>query len=249
MNKVKFETKHIKISLLSTKESIDSLVESASLLYNNCCGYQKTSVAFTKELPKEQNKDLQENIKQQKTTTSPIKEFPTIRNRIPNNIVDIKDLTVKQAIKENALVRCPKCGQAHCLAVSNGSRVYIMEKQLSSNEFGIIAEFDSIDSQDFINMCCKENTDKQLYFKDLQAVKPLNDKDFIVNNDIEIFCPVCHESNTFETWKDAFENPLKYFETEHLCDACGGEKLEKLIKKNKVYQCDFCGLVSDFKEE
>ena len=52
MNKVKLETKHIKISLSSTKESIDSLVESASLLYNNCCGYQKTSVAFTKELPK-----------------------------------------------------------------------------------------------------------------------------------------------------------------------------------------------------
>ena len=156
--------------------------------------------------------------------------------------------TPKQAIKEKALVRCPKCGQAHCLAVSSGSKVYMMERQFSSNEFGIIAEFDSLSSQDFVNMCCKEDTDKQLYFEDLQALKLLDDKDFAVNNDIEIFCPVCHESNTFETWKDAFENPLKYFETEHLCDACGGEKLEKLIKKKKVYACDSCGLVSDFKE-
>ena len=64
-----------------------------------------------------------------------------------------------------------------------------------------------------------------------------------------MICPVCHESDTFEAWKDTFENPLNYFETEHLCDACGGEKLEKLIKKKKVYACDSCGLITDFKEE
>lgn len=244
MNKVKLETKHIRISLSSTKESIDSLVESASLLYNHCCGHQETpSMVFTKETTEEHTEEVQEPI------VSSVSEFPAIRKRLPNNVVDIKDLTVKQAIRESALVRCPKCGQAHCLAVSGGSRVYMMERQFSSNEFGIIAEFDSLGSQDFVNMCCKEDTDKQLYYKDLQALKPLDDKDFAVNNDTEIFCPVCHESNTFETWKDAFENPLNYFETEHLCDACGGEKLEKLIKKKKVYACDSCGLVSDFKEE
>lgn len=242
MNKVKLETKYIKISLSSTKESIDSLVESASLLYNHCCGYQEASVSFTKET-------LESTEDSKEPTVAPVSEFPTIRKRLPNNVVDIKDLTVQQAIRESALVRCPKCGQAHCLAVSSCSKVYMMERQFSSNEFGIIAEFDSLGSQDFVNMCCKEDTDKQLYFKDLQALKPLDDKDFAVNNDTEIFCPVCHESNTFETWKDAFENPLNYFETEHLCDACGGEKLEKLIKKKKVYACDSCGLISDFKEE
>lgn len=242
MNKVKLETKHIKISLSSTKESIDSLVESASLLYNHCCGYQETPVSFTKET-------LESAEDSKEPTVAPVSEFPTIRKRLPNNVVDIKDLTVQQAIRESALVRCPKCGQAHCLAVSSGSKVYMMERQFSSNEFGIISEFDSLGSRDFVNMCCKEDTDKHLYFKDLQALKPLDDKDFAVNNDTEIFCPVCHESNTFETWKDAFENPLNYFETEHLCDACGGEKLEKWIKKKKVYACDSCGLVSDFKEE
>lgn len=245
MNKVKLETKHIKISLSSTKESIDSLVESASSLYNHCCGHQEVpSIIFNKETIEEHIKKVQEE-----PAVSSVSEFPAIRKRLPNNVVDIKDLTVKQAIRESALVRCPKCGQAHCLAVSSGSRVYMMERQFSSNEFGIIAEFDSLGSKDFVNMCCKEDTDKQLYFKDLQALTFKDDKDFAVNNDTEIFCPVCHESNTFETWKDAFENPLNYFETEHLCDACGGEKLEKLIKKKKVYACDKCGLVTEFKEE
>ena len=245
MNKVKLETKHIKISLSSAKESINSLVESASSLYNNCCGHQEvSSMIFNKETIEEHIKEVQKE-----PAVLSANEFPTIRKRLPNNVVDIKDLTVKQAVKENALVRCPHCGQAHCLAVASGSKVYFMERQYSKNEFGIISEFDSLGSKDFVNMCCKEDTDKHLYFDDLQALKPLDDKDFAVNNNTEIFCPVCHESDTFEAWKDAFENPLNYFETEHLCDACGGEKLEKLIKKKKVYACDSCGLVSDFKEE
>ena len=245
MNKVKLETKHIKISLSSAKESINSLVESASSLYNNCCGHQEVpSMIFNKETIEEHIKEVQKE-----PAVLSANEFPIIRKRLPNNVVDIKDLTIKQAIKENALVRCPHCGQAHCLAVASGSKVYFMERQYSKNEFGIISEFDSLGSKDFVNMCCKEDTDKHLYFNDLQELKTLTDKDFAVNNETEIFCPVCHESNTFETWKDAFENPLNYFETEHLCDACGGEKLEKLIKKKKVYACDSCGLISDFKEE
>ena len=243
MNKVKFKTKHMSISLSSTKESIDSLVESVSLLYNNCCGCKETLLSSLVSIANEED-DKQKN----KPILTSTNDFPSIRKRLPNNVVDIKDLTIQQAIKENALVRCPKCGQAHCLAVNNGSKIYMMERQYSLNEFGIIAEFSSIESDEFVNMCCKDNTDKQLYFNDLQALKFKDDKDFAVNNDTEIFCPVCHESNTFETWKDAFENPLKYFETEHLCDACGGEKLEKLIKKRKVYECESCGLVSDFKE-
>ena len=237
MNKVKLETKHIKISLSSTKESIDSLVESASSLYNHCCGHQEaSSVAFTKEITEECTEEVQE------PTVSSVSEFPTIRKRLPNNVVDIKDLTVKQAIRESALVRCPKCGQAHCLAVSSGSRVYMMERQFSSNEFDIIAEFNSFEDLEFINMCCKEDTDKRLYFQDLQSLKPLADKDFVISNDIEIFCPVCHEFSSFEEWKDAFENPLKYFETEYLCDACGGEM--SVLKADDdgsiVYICNKC---------
>ena len=178
-------------------------------------------------------------------------DSPLIRPRIPNNVVDVKDLTIEKAITENALVRCPHCGQAHVLAVNSGNHIYVMRRfyaHASTDEFRIVAEFDSLNSKDFINMCCKPETDRKAYFEDVQNIKMIDDKDFAANNDTEIFCPVCCKSSTFESWKDAYEHPLAYFETEHLCDACGGEKLEKLIKKTKVYQCDKCGLQTDYKE-
>jgi len=175
-----------------------------------------------------------------------------IRPRIPNNLVDVKDLTVKQAVTEQALVRCPNCGQSHVLAVNAGNRIYMMRKFYSltgNDEFRIIAEFDSLTSQDLVNMCCKPETDRKAYFEDIQKVKMIDDKDFAVNNETEVFCPVCCQSDTFFKWKSAYENPLNYFETECICDACGGEKLEKIVKNHKVYQCDKCGLQTDFKEE
>ena len=172
-----------------------------------------------------------------------------IRPRIPNNIVDINDLTIEKAVTENALVRCPNCGQAHCLSVPSNNHIYLMRRDFKNNEFGIVAEFDSLHCQSFIDVCCKPDTNRKAYYDDLQTLDFEYDADFTVDNDTEIFCPVCCNSSEFSTWKDAFENPLVYFETEHLCDACGGEKLEKLVKKNKVYQCDKCGLVTDFKEE
>ena len=171
-----------------------------------------------------------------------------IRPRIPNNVVDINELTIEKAVTENALVRCPNCGQAHCLAVPSGNHIYLMRRDFKDNEFGIIAEFDSLNSEDFVNVCCKPETDRNAYYQDLQQMSFMYNTDFAVNNDTELFCPVCCKSHAFSSWKDAFENPLAYFETEALCDACGGEKLEKLIKKRKIYQCDKCGLQSDFKE-
>lgn len=183
------------------------------------------------------------------TTTPPEKDTMVIRPRIPNNVVDINDLTIEKAVTENALVRCPKCGQAHCLAVPSNSHIYLMRRDFKDNEFGIIAEFESTQSQDFLNACCKPETDKQAYYNDLQNFDFAYESDFTVENNTEIFCPVCCVSSTFNLWKDAFENPLDFFETEHLCDACGGEKLEKLIKKHKIYKCDKCGLETNFKEE
>lgn len=183
--------------------------------------------------------------------TAPVSSLDrdVIRPRIPNNVVDINELTIEKAVTENALVRCPKCGQAHCLAVPSNGRIYMMRRNYLKNEFGMIADFSSLDSQELLNACCKESTDRQAYFNDLQAIPFRDEVDFAVDNNTEVFCPVCCTSSTFNLWKDAFENPLDYFETEQLCDACGGEKLEKLIKKHKVYQCDKCGLQTDYKEE
>lgn len=192
---------------------------------------------------------LLNNTQDSEPKLAPSKDAMVIRPRIPNNVVDINDLSIEKAVTENALVRCPKCGQAHCLAVPSGNHIYLMRRDFKDNEFGIIAEFDSLNSEDFVNVCCKPETDRQAYYQDLQNMKFDNNVDFIVNNDTEIFCPVCCNSNAFSLWKDAFENPLAYFETECLCDACGGEKIDKFIRKSHIYQCDKCGLKTDFKED
>lgn len=176
-------------------------------------------------------------------------ESPLIRPRIPNNIVDVKDLTIEKAVTENALVRCPSCGQAHCLVVPTGNRFYMMRRDFKDNEFGIIAEFDSLNQKEFINMCCPDESVRQAYYHDLQCIPFQYNTDFAVNNDTEIFCPVCCKSSTFNFWKEAFEHPLEYFETEHLCDACGGEKLEKVVKGKKLQYCDACGLETPCKED
>jgi hypothetical protein len=123
-----------------------------------------------------------------------------------------------------------------------------MERNFNSDDFSVIAEFDSLTSQDFADVCCKESTDRLAYFNDLQNVEIISHDDFAADNNTEIFCPVCCVSNPFFHWKEAFEEPLKYFETEHICDVCGGEKVEKLVKKKHVYQCESCKHTTDFKE-
>jgi hypothetical protein len=186
-----------------------------------------------------------------------IQDRPAFRKRLPNNVVDVKDLTIEQAVTENALVRCPHCGQSHVLAVHSNNHVYMMRKFYSAtagnDEFRIIAEFDSLTQSELVNMCCKPTTDRKAYFEDIQSMKMIDDKDFAVDNETEIFCPVCCTSDNFETWKDAYQSPLKYFEHDKICDACGGEKLERLIKLGEdipshktMYQCDSCGLETEY---
>lgn len=201
-----------------------------------------------KEPTKEEMQAIEEVIKQSVSNTIS-SGVSLIRPRIPNNIVDIRDLNIKQAITEKALVRCPHCGQAHCLTVNSGDNIYVMERDFVKNEFNVIAEFDSLNSNEFIGMCCKSDTDRLAYFNDLQNIQAINKNDFTANNDTEIFCPVCCTSNDFLQWKKAFENPLEYFETEHLCDICGGEKLEKIIREEKKYVCESCGYETKYKEK
>jgi hypothetical protein len=171
-------------------------------------------------------------------------ERPLVRDRLPNtSIIDPATLDVKKAVTEKALVRCPHCGQAHCLAISAGAKIYFMERDFDKNDFGIIAKFDSLTNKGFLVMCCKEDTNKLLYFRDLQDAALLTQEDFAATDETEIFCPVCHQSESFYEWKNAYINPLDYFETEHLCDACGGETVVKpdAVTKQKSICCETCG--------
>lgn len=180
----------------------------------------------------------------QKLETNVIPERPLVRDRLPNtSVIDPATLDVKKAVTEKALVRCPNCGQAHCLAISSGSKIYFMERDFHKNDFGIIAKFDSLTNQEFLGMCCKVDTDKLLYFNDLQNIKSITQEDFAATDETEIFCPVCHQSESFYEWKNAYINPLDYFETEHLCDICGGETVVKPDAKTKQKSicCEACG--------
>ena len=204
---------------------------------------RENAVSTAKECVIEQSK-----FEEEKTTSVVPTERPAIRSRIPNNIVNIEDLSLTQAVTENALVRCPHCGQAHAIIVNDNTGIYLMRKDYQKNEFVVIAEY-GIDDDSFTDACCKDDTDKQIYFKDLQKQPELSDiTQFNVTNETELFCPVCRNSNNFKQWKDAYENPLNFFETDQLCDACGGEKLPKVIKNKTVYCCDKCGLITDYEE-
>lgn len=176
-------------------------------------------------------------------------ERPAFRDRLPNNLVDVKDLTIQQAVTENALVRCPECGQAHAIIVKSGNSLYLMRKDYEKNEFVTICPFDADDQQAMLNVCCTEKTNRLAYFNDLQALRAIDCGDFTVNNETEIFCPVCQQSHPFMDWKEAFDNPLSRFETEHLCDACGGEVVEKVVKGSTYTHCEHCGLEQPSKEQ
>lgn len=155
------------------------------------------------------------------------KESFGIRERIPNNTVDIEKLDIKQAVTENALVRCPKCGQAHSLIVKDGKKLFLMRKNYDRKEFQIISE---AELSQINQLLCYENKFVEC-FEDLQNAKAIEDKDFAVTNESELFCPVCHQSDTFINWKDAWENPLHFFETDNICEICGGE-VSMSVKKD-----------------
>lgn len=245
---IQIEHNGIKISGTGIPERTtkENLMNIAGSIYEMIQMVSTNSANKSVEIPYKAPEVIKRTVEKKESSS------PLIRPRIPNNVVDISELDIKQAVTEEALVRCPGCGQSHVLAVNSGNRIYVMRKFYAisaSDEFRIVAEFDSLTSQDFIGMCCKPETNRKAYFEDIQKLKMLDDKDFAVDNNTEIFCPVCCKSYPFNEWKDAYENPLKYFETEHLCDACGGEKFEKVIKGGKKYECDSCGLTGYYNKD
>lgn len=165
--------------------------------------------------------------------------IPGMRDRLPNNAVDISELDVKQATTENALVRCPHCGQSHAIILKDGKRLYCMRRNYDQNQYEIIAESDN--PSDLDEMVCKGNALE--YFQTLQDASVINSDDFAVTNDTEIFCPMCKQSASFESWKTAWEYPLRFFEYEHPCDCCGGETVEVMKKSSNetVLICESCG--------
>lgn len=155
-------------------------------------------------------------------TPPPPRDNFSIRERLPNNTVDVSMLDIKKAVVESALVRCPKCGQSHALVLKDNDKYYLMRRSYASDEFGIVIE---AQPQDILSLCCMDKTPKARleFFHKLQGLSFLDDKDFAVSNETEVFCPVCQESSSFIQWKQAWQDKRSFFEFDHICGACGGE--------------------------
>ena len=182
--------------------------------------------------------------KKVQTVPSNTKDEFKVRERLPNNVVDINSLDIAKANTENnTVIRCPECGQAHCAITSVGTFLFFLERDFTNNEFKVI--IDSFTQDEIEGLCYKEEKmTKKMYFEDLQGIlkKSKNTSDFVVSNETEIFCPVCTKSHKFIEWKKAYIEPLQYFDTEHICDICGGETITKLHKNNKNKEiCEICG--------
>lgn len=247
--KIKLEVNDIEVSLKTDcpHASKSDVLAITGALYDATIQFAKVDNAKEPTIEK-----VAKQISQSTKMTPVIhsEDRPMVRDRLPNNIVDIKDLTVEQAVTENALVRCPNCGQAHALVVMDNGYCFFMRRDYDKNEFVIIGQYNAVtDKKEFLNVCCKEDTDRNLYFDDLQKISESTTDNFSVTNDTELFCPVCNTSNTFVNWKKAFDMPLDFFETEQLCDACGGEVVTKMVKKKKMCQCEKCGHTTEYKGE
>lgn len=169
----------------------------------------------------------------------------SFRERLPNNVIDINKLSVKEAVTENTLVRCPKCGQSHAIVLKDGSHLYLMRRCYSIAEFSIVKEINDT-PEDVISICCMDKTPKGKldYFFKLQEYPLMENKDFAVNNETEVFCPVCGESSPFIEWKEAHEDSMMYFEYEYICGACGGECLMDAQNEKdgkEIVVCKECG--------
>lgn len=202
--------------------SSEEAVSAVEALYNLISG--KESIAQSPKIIS--NKDVQKN---------PDNDF-SIRDRLPNNAVDVASLDIKQAVTENTLVRCPHCGQAHCLIIYANGIYNMMRKNYDKKEFEIVCE---LEESELENALCPLDRQKE-YFDDLQEMVSVFVKDFVADNETQILCPVCRERDTFIRWKDAYENPLSYSEYDSICDVCGGEVSVKISKGHKVNVCNTC---------
>lgn len=102
------------------------------------------------------------------------------------------------------MFRCPDCGQAHKIVV-----------EFQDGEQGLLEL--SKDAKDMKLIIHGQEITEDHEFRDAYEQKIDS-----INQEQEIICPECKFGDTLANFIEAHEDPLKYFEVEHLCH-CGGE--------------------------
>ena len=201
-----------------------------------------------------------------KDNAADTKDFVRGTKRLPNtSIVDVSTIDLKKAIAQETLIRCPFCGQSHCTIIGTHQnvRVLLKKKHNGKNSYypaatpaatgnktinDVFSEF-TIAGLIRNKRIKEEHLHKQrLEFYNLMSNVNVTDEDFNADADTRLLCPVCGKESTLSVWVDAYVNPLKYFETGSLCEACGGELVD-CIENDSVHgevtvaKCEVCGHV------
>ena len=194
------------------------------------------------KIPTTKKQDVSEKSKLNKV----VEDRPAIRERIPNEI-DVSELNITKADTEQSMIRCPKCGQSSKAIVElNDGDSYYLRRQYSKSkkeEFSAITKLSGL--QEIFNMCKPDDANIIDYHNDIMKIKipsNLKDVDLCVDSNTIIRCPICKDQKNFSDWSKAFKYPLKYgFESDILCDVCGGEAVEIITKDgNKEIKCEHC---------
>lgn len=225
---------HISKIVLESRKAIDAMLEQ-----NKTVIAEKTKSVPILDIPKNEEDN---------PSTAGFK----IRDRLPNNAINPADLKIDTATHETAMVRCPFCGQAHTAIICKSEQEnFVMVYDSKKKEF-VFATSGSITAEEVKQITLKftSNESKLNFYEDMQGLLESHigqkSPDVIVEDLTVIHCPVCDSDNPFKDWKDAYYNPLNYFETEHPCIVCGGEMLNYVDKKTQkdknhiIMKCDKC---------
>lgn len=161
--------------------------------------------------------------------------FDIVRERIPNvskddsdikaeapHIVDLSKMKIETPTQTSnkAHFRCPSCGQSAVISVNNQIVIRDLESEEETLCLTTGVELDPFD-----------------YEKAKGKVTELGVM-LKADGETEGFCPICSETHKLESWIDAFERPLNYFEYEQPCPLCGCETNFVIGQNSSEVKCD-----------
>ena len=158
-----------------------------------------------------------------------------VRDRLPNQI-DLKDYKITSAKKKEVLLRCPNCGQGHCVITRVNNTNYFLEKL--NDKFEIIGEADGPFPVFAETYGKKEDETSKDYYDKMQQCEVIESNDFACSDEMDMFCPVCKASKPMKDWVNAYDNPMSIFGYYDICDACGGEMVALLEGEDLCMLCE-----------
>lgn len=152
---------------------------------------------------------------------------PKEAKRLPDvkyDVIDTGDIVYNPY--SGGQFRCPYCGQAHELRFTYETYDLRLKQDMMLSTLWLERYKDGKFFNDY-------RSDNAIFKRAMNALTNL----------IDIPCHICRETAPKWRWTHAYQSPLLYFETEHICH-CGGEMyLEPDPLGNHYMRCEDCGWV------